>query len=153
MALGSPSSHVLSSPVGTWNCHQNIWICFRTYRGGIHHQLRLYVNNFIWGSLTSWPGIGELRVALGSPSSHEHTYPVGTWNCHQNVWICFRTYRGGIHLRLRLYVNHFIWGSLTSWPGIGELRVALGSPSLHVHTYPVGTGNCHQNVWICFRMY
>ena len=96
--------HPLISTSTQWehgNCYQNIWISIRTYRGGIHLWLRLYVNNFIWGSLTSWPGIGELRVALGSPSLHVHTYPVGTGNCHQNVWICFRTYRGGIHLQLR----------------------------------------------------
>ena len=71
------------------------------YRGGI---LKLYANNFIWGSLTCWPGNGELCVALGSPSSHVHTYsyPVGTGNCHQNVWIWFRTYRGGIHPQWRI---------------------------------------------------
>ena len=49
--------------------------------------------------VTRWSGIGELRVALGSPSPHVHTYPVGTGNCHQNVWIRFSTYRGGIHLQ------------------------------------------------------
>ena len=94
MALGYPFPHVHTYPVGTGTVIR----MSGTYLELTEVASILTEDHIIWGSLTSWPGIMELCVALGSPSPHVHIYPVGAGNCHQNVRIHFRTYRGGIHL-------------------------------------------------------
>ena len=75
MALGSPSSHV-QTYVYTL-CEKGTVIRMSGSALELTEVASIFTeDDIIRGSLTSWPGIGELCVALGS---HPHMYTPTLW--------------------------------------------------------------------------